>query len=386
MHFGRVSTVPDNDFTRPTLTEIVERVQTDLNSRLSGFPGFVDSRIGSSLLFVLAFVIGGISHLLHGHIEYVARQIIPDTARSDFLERWASFWGRFREVADFANGGADFTGVNGTDIPAGTEVQYGDGTLLTVDSLVTVAGGVAFVNLTAAEAGSSGNATGGTFVELVSPIPGIDSPGIVASAGITGGLDKEEDPELLRRLELRVQEPPQGGADADYVLWALERDAPGSGIGTDGHGIDVDRAFVSPAELGAGTVVVRFTTGPGGIAPPIPDAAEVTAVDTHMQIRKPVTAKLTVLAPVDDPIPLTITAQPNGDADVENEITSSLQSLFAREAVPGGTLKNSRIREAISAADGETSHTLDSVDGGSGLDDIVSAAGDLASLGVITFA
>jgi uncharacterized phage protein gp47/JayE len=372
-----------NTFIRPTLGEIRDRVQTDLNTRLSSFPTWLDSRLTRSLLFVLAHVLAGVAHLLHGHLAFIARQIIPDTARADFLDRWSTFWGVPRAVASQASGPVTFTGIDPTPIPLGTEVQIGDGTLYTVDASVLMSGGAATVQLTASETGLSGNAAAGVFVSLVTPIAGVDSPGTVDAAALTGGLDTELDDSLRDRLATRVQTPPQGGALADYIAWTQEKD-PNGPFG--GHGVDVDRVFVSPLELGAGTVVIRFTTGPGGASPPIPTGLENIAVAAHVLSRRPVTAIVGLLIPVADPIPLTITLTPNGDSATEAEVSQSLGAMFERLAVPGGTIDNSTIREAISASALEQSHTLDAVDGGSGLADIVSAPGDLAALGVVTFA
>lgn len=377
-----------NSFQRPTLAQIRDRVQTDLNTRLSSFPTWLDSRLTRSLLFVLAHVMSGVAHLIHGHLSFIARQIIPDTARADFLDRWASFWGVPRNVATQATGKATFTGADPTAIPIGTEFQYGDGTLLTADAGAVMVGGSATVDLTASETGSLGNADPGTLVSLVTPIAGVDSPGTVGAAGISGGLDVEADDRLLGRLEQRVQTPPQGGAAADYVAWSLESDTT-KGYGNPaitGHGVDVDKVFVSPLELGAGSVVVRFTTGSGGATPPIPTVLERTSVSAHIIQRAPVTALVNTEIMVLDPIPLTITLQPNGDPATESQVTASLTAMFEREGAPGGTIENSVIREAISASVLEQSHTLDAVDGGSGLDDIVSATNSYPTLGLITFA
>lgn len=377
-----------NSFVRPTLAQIRDRVQTDLNTRLASFPTWLDSRLTRSLLFVLAHVLAGIAHLIHGHLAFIARQIIPDSARSDFLDRWSTFWGVPRNVATQAKGPVTFTGIDPTPIPIGTEVQYGDGTLFTVDATVPMAGGSATVDITASETGALGNGIPGTLVSLVAPIAGVDSPGTVVGDGIVGGFDTELDDSLLTRLEQRVQTPPQGGADADYIAWALEID-PSRLYGNPpipGHGVPVDRVFVNPLELGAGSVVVRFTTGVGATSPPIPTALERFFVSAHILQQAPVTALVNTEIMTLDPIPLTITLTPNGDPATEAQVTQELLAMFEREAEPGGTIENSVIREAISASALEQSHTLDVVDGGSGLDDIVSPINSYATLGVVTFA
>ena len=64
--------------------------------------------------------------------------------------------------------------------------------------------------------------------------------GAVEYPGIAGGADEQSDLLLLQRVLARLRQPPHGGADFDYIRWALE--VPG-----------VTRAWVYPLELGAGT-------------------------------------------------------------------------------------------------------------------------------------
>ena len=61
---------------------------------------------------------------------------------------------------------------------------------------------------------------------------------------VTGGTDAETDDQLRARILHRIQNPPMGGAQADYVTWALA--VPG-----------VTRAWAA-SEQGIGTMTVRF--------------------------------------------------------------------------------------------------------------------------------
>ena len=89
-------------FQRPTLAELVERISADLTSRLS-LAGAVLRR---SVIFVIARVVAGAAHMLHGHIEFLSRQIFPDQSEAEFLVRHASLFGLTRNPATFANGNA----------------------------------------------------------------------------------------------------------------------------------------------------------------------------------------------------------------------------------------------------------------------------------------
>lgn len=348
-------------FQRPTLIELKERVAADLDSRLPGS----DARLRRSNTAIIATVHAGAVHGLHGHLEYLSKQILPDTAEEEYLERWASIWGVARKEAAAAAGTVTFTGTNGAVIAAGTPLQRSDGAEFTVDVDVVIAAGVAAAAVTAVDAGSACNTAAGSTLTLVSPIAGVNAAVTVTIGGISGGTDIESDDDLRSRLLFAIRQPPHGGADFDYVEWALE--VPG-----------VTRAWCYPAYLGAGTVglAVVCDDQPGGI---IPDAAKVQEVQAYIDSLRPVTADVTVWAPIAKPLDLVIELAPSTVA-VQAAVEAELADLITREAVPNGTIYVSHIREAISLAAGEIDHTLVSPTA-----DFTCVGGEIAVMGAITW-
>lgn len=348
-------------FQRPTLTEIIDRDLADMSSRVVGVDGAVLRR---SVLGVIARTLAGASHELHGHLDYLARQIIIDTAEVEYLERWASVWGVQRRAAEFAVGSVTFTGTNGSVIPEGTLVQRQDGAQFETTAEATIASGTATAAVQAVTAGAAGNTAAAVTLSLVQPVSGVQSAATVAAGGLTNGSDTEDDDSLRARLLARIQEPPHGGAAHDYIAWALE--VPG-----------VTRAWVYPMEMGPGTVTVRFVRD--NDASPIPDAAEVAAVQAHIEEVRPVTAEVFVVAPVAVPLNLTIQIAPDTTA-IRAAIEAEIRDLMQREAEPGGTILVSHLREAISIAPGEFDHVLVSPAA-----NVTHTAGQLAVLGTITW-
>lgn len=358
-----------DSFQRPTLAELVTRISNDLKSYTGQ-----DSFVRRSMTWILARILAGAVHLLYGFASWIARQILPDTASDALLLRHASLYGLTPIPATFAAGDVEFPGTNGTEIEAGTILQREDGAEFTVTTGGTVSGGVVTVTATAVVAGLAGNCAAGTTLALASPIAGITGDGTVADApdDIAGGRDEETVEELRTRFLARKAQQPQGGALADYDQWTRAAVADVSGV------------FVVPGEFGAGTVGVRFTVQGTG-AGIIPDAGQVSDVQGYIDVKKPVTADVTVLAPDGLAVTLTIAVVPNTTA-VKAAVAAELDALFVREAKPGGTIPNSRIREAISRAAGETSHTLSAVGGGAGTADVVQDSSEVAYLGTITWA
>ncbi|KAL6953375.1 hypothetical protein U1Q18_052069 [Sarracenia purpurea var. burkii] len=74
----------------------------------------------ASVLSVLARVFAGAAHLHWGFLEWIARQVFPDTAEAEYLERWAAVYGIYRTPATYASAEVQVSGTNGTVLPAGT--------------------------------------------------------------------------------------------------------------------------------------------------------------------------------------------------------------------------------------------------------------------------
>lgn len=327
-------------FKTPDLATLIESSETDIEARLPG----ADARLRNSNLNVLARVLAGGLQGIYSFDDWISKQILPDTAEAETLERQASIWGVTRVPAAFAIGNVTINGTDGSVIPAGTRLRRSDNVEYTTNAEATIASGTATAAMTAAVAAAEANASAAAAVNLVTPIAGVTNAAVIASGGLTGGADAETDPALLVRVLSRIQEPPHGGADFDYVKWALEQ--PG-----------VTRAWVYPQELGLGTVTVRFmmddTYGDG-----IPLAADVTAVQTALDLLRPVTADLTVVAPVAVPLNIVTLSISPSTSTVQTTIEAEVADLILREATPGATILISRLREAISIAAGETDHAL----------------------------
>lgn len=326
----------------------------------------VGALLPRSVELVLARLVSGASHALHGHIDWAVRQIIPATADAEFIDAHARRVGLVptRKPATFAQGNVTFTGTDNVDIPAGTRVRRADAAEYSTDADVTIASGTAVVAVTSVEAGLSQNTTTGTLLGLVSPISGVSNT--VTAGDLTGGTDRESDADLIERIYQRAQNVPMGGTAGDYVAWALQ--VPG-----------VTRAWCLPLYLGEpARVGLAFAVDndPDG---PIPDAGQVAAVQAYVDALRPVTANLTVFAPTELALDPFITLTPD-TSTVRAAVQLALEDLVRREGGPGSTLLVSHVREAISLAAGETDHTL-----GWPIGSIVVGDDKLLTLGTITW-
>ena len=128
--------------------------------------------------------------------------------------------------------------------------------------------------------------------------------------------------------------------------------------------------------MGPGTVGVLFILADGSI----PAGPLVEAVQDHVELQRPVTAEVLVMAPVTLAVDLTIRLQPDTLA-TRAAAQAELQAMLLREAEPGLAVPLSRLGAAISSAAGVYSHQIMAP-----AEDIAVAAGQIARLGTVTWA
>lgn len=353
-------------FTRPELAELITRVGGDLRGRLE----IAGPLLRRAMVDVLANVFAGAVHTLHGYLDWLAKQLFADTAEREQLLRKAALYGITPVAATFATGNVTATGTNGSVIPSGTILRLDAVTSYRVTTGQTIASGTATLPVTAVLAGAAANLPATAALTFESPIAGVNASAVVAAGDIDGGVDEEGTEEVRDRLLLRLQEPPQGGADQDYEAWALAV-------------AGVTRAWVYPHEDGLGTVVVRFVLDNDPVSI-FPDAGEVAAVQAALDEQRPITAEVTAEAPTELEVDFTIDLTPD-NADTRAAVIAELTDLLLRVAEPGdgagrGTVLLSAIRTAVGIAEGVTDYTVTVPSA-----NVVPAVGELPVVGDFTW-
>jgi len=364
-------------FQRPSLSDIISRVEGDLKGALG-----IVTILRRSFLSAIARAIAGASHTLHGHLVFISKQIFPDQAEAEFLDRWGSLYGIARNPATKAELEIDIVFAAAGTAPAGTVYQRTDSKEYILQADVTAtAAGTETGSVIASDLGEASNMANGDVLSLQSSIANVDGDAAVSST-LVEGEDAETDSSYRQRIVSRIQERPSGGTVADYEAFALSVSG-------------VSRAWVFPGYRGEGTVDVSFLELDGEVEV-IPDSAKVAEVQEAIDAEKPVTADSNVFAPIDNPVDFTISLKPN-TAAVRAAVESELGDLFIREAEVKGAYKAvgesftgkiplSRINEAISLADGEEDHVITSPSAcPSGGDPVPETNGGILTLGTVTF-
>jgi uncharacterized phage protein gp47/JayE len=349
-------------WTTPTLDEVRKQNRDYITARLHSA-----AMIPNSVLRVLADANAGLAFLVLLYIDWLSRQLLPDTAETEWLDRHAEIWlpGAGRKPATFASGSGAVTGIGGTVLPQATQLVGSAGVLYETTEQIIVGTGATPVGIRAIDAGAAGNLDEGSSLAFVNALAGVD--GIVTIVTMDGGVDMETDDELRERVLERIRQPPMGGAAYDYVAWAKQ--VPG-----------VTRAWASP-EQGPGTMTVRFLMDDlRADDDGWPTPADIETVAAYIDLRRPVTVKdCYVMAPIKEFLDMTITDLVSDDEATRAAIEQSIQNMLYAQASPGQTIYRSWVDEAISNAVGEDHHTLTFDDA------VMPAPGYMALLGTILY-
>lgn len=305
--------------TIPTIAELESQIVTAIEGKIGQtVPAFI-----RAFFRILAKGVAGVLSLGYRFASWCLDQTQPATANEFWLTIWGNRYGVIRAPAVAWRGTATATGINGTDIPAGTLWQTSANVVYSQESLVTIAGGTATVTIKALTRGTGSSLADTTPLTTVSPIAGSDNTAEVAST-LTDGVDKQPLEEYRAEVMNRIAYRPQGGAIPDYVIWA--REVPG-----------IVAAFV---EGGGGDVTVYPLIALTGVArvPGAPKIAEVLAYLTD-PIRKPLGANIFVLAATERTCAVTVTTGTIGGValttgqkiSVEDAVYASIYASYPKQ-------------------------------------------------------
>ncbi len=272
--------IPDPPFGDQTEEAVRERMFSNMDSGLDQAQG----SMAHNLIAPLAIELNKLWVALDQVVEFGFAQ----TTYGQFLDARAEEHGVTRKAATKATGTVTFTGTNGTEVAAGTQVSNtvlagspDEPVVFETDALGTVSGGVADIAVTAIEAGTAGNLPANSIdrmVTVVGLITAVDN-----AAEITGGTDEETDDELRVRLLAAIAARVGAGTQDDYVIWASEVE----GVG---------KVTAEPLWAGAGTVRVMILDTDFQPA----SAGLQTLVDDHIQTLRPIGADVTIDTPTLD--------------------------------------------------------------------------------------
>jgi uncharacterized phage protein gp47/JayE len=360
---------------RPTLPQLLARVQQDIKTRVPGSNPFL--RWSSER--VLGTSLAGLAHELHGRLQFLANQIVPnDTMDDSFADAAAAVWlknpvtltPQGRKEPSAASGPVVITATGAGDLPVNSVLERSDGALfLTAADCPFSGAGTQDVQVIAAVAGSAGNTDAGTTLTLQSPPDGISATATVDTDGIVNGQDKETTPQLVARILQAIANHTNDGAAGDYEEWALSV-------------AGVTRAWEFPQLFGIGTVAVYIASDTAGGGVGASDTL-VASVQAYLDTVRPVTVKqCTVYSIAANAIAFRIHIINPADNTTANQaaIAAAISDTVLRVSGAGITLQAADIYAAIAAGSGFSGFVLEEPTGAVGC-----PPGQVVTVGAVTF-
>lgn len=306
----------------PKLREVRISVRDDITAAFNGAV-----IIGNSVLRVMADVMSGLAHLTLRYIDWLARQFLPDTAETEWLDRHGDLWlvnadgSVGRKGATLAAGTATINGTSGFILASGTTFQASTGIGYELTEQITLGDVATVIHVRALTGGVIGNLGADDTIGLIDLIQGVDNDAIVVV--IDGGTDAENDDDLRARILYRIQQPPMGGDASDYVVWATAVSG-------------VTRAWAAPLEMGLGTMTIRFMMDDlRASANGFPNMSDIANVTTYIDSKRPVAIKdRWILAPIPEPIDFSISGLNPDTVAVRAAIEVNVRQMLREKAAP----------------------------------------------------
>ncbi len=355
-------------FTKPTLQNLIDAVRADMFSR---FPS-LDASLPNSFAGSLSEVIAGGNYGLYGYLDFISRQVFPDTASDEYADRWGAILGLPRRAAERADGNATFTGTIGSSVTTGATLTSSAGVIYEVVTGFTLAATSELHEVRAVETGEAGNLDAAAVLTFVSVPAGIGSTATVDGSGLTGGLDLETDASYVTRILERFAAPPKGGAINDYIGWVKESS-------------DATRVFVfdyvEPGleTIAAGQVLVYFAIDDADHAGGIPTSGEVSDVQDYLDTVRPLGMRPTAAAPVATAVDFTVSITPDTVA-TRAAVEAELADMIKTAGGIGSTIKLYDIYEAMSLVPALTDWDVTAPSAS-----VTTTAGHIHTLGTVTF-
>lgn len=200
--------------------------------------------------YVRAQAFGNELEIAMANAQVKADAMMPDTAEDEDLDRWLDLYEIPRREAAGAVGNITLSSTAATTVTTGTQLVDSSGLRFEV-----VTGGIyangATIEVQGVDTGSDTNHAAGDTLRWVSQPAFSAATALVATGGLTGGVDDEDDETARQRLYDHLREPPSAG-NAQHVATICEESST-----------LVQKAFPYPTVNGpsnVGVAVVGYAT------------------------------------------------------------------------------------------------------------------------------
>lgn len=301
------------------------------------------------LIKIISEVEAGIYYSLLGDIEFLKKQIFPDTAEKEYLRaHWSD-----RVVPlypETASGTVKIKGVAGVSIPAGCIFSSLQGkTYFNDKSYIVGENGTVEVEVQAENMGSDSNLKYGSKLTLSSNLIANIESEVTVEKDISGGTDGETDENYLLRV-MNYMRGDLNGKSGDFTTWALNSSS------------EVSKAWEFKHFSRFGSLLITVVGGDENNG--FSKVSNIQKIQEYIESQAPpviFTVKSADLIEINFAIGL-----PNLNENTvknRNEIESSIKSYFNSKAQPDMHIKGATYRDVIVNGDTITEAELSIVGG-----------------------
>lgn len=251
--------------------------------------------------------------------EIISMSVLPipdntmiDTAEGIFLDRKALDFNEARNASKSSVGILEFTGTEGTIIPAGTVATSDYLEFVTTKETMILPSGTCEVCTTATTEGQSGNVAALKIETLKLYMDGVRS--VINPEPFTGGVDEESDTSFRERVLEKIRKPITSGNKNHYIYWTKQV----SGVG---------KAKAISCWNGNGTVKIIVLSDQYDV----PDDNLIQKVIKNIEENRPIGAEVTVSKAIPLSVNVSITvvlAKGYVAEDIKKKITISLEAYL----------------------------------------------------------
>jgi uncharacterized phage protein gp47/JayE len=126
----------------PTLKDVRRLTRDYVTSQLGA-----RSLIPNSVLRIMSDAKAGLAHLVLLYIDWLSKQLLPDTAETEWLDRHGQIWltnadgSKGRKAATYASGTVSLTGAQGIIVPMATGLTSAAGVSYETTEEITIGSG-----------------------------------------------------------------------------------------------------------------------------------------------------------------------------------------------------------------------------------------------------
>lgn len=199
------------------IEEIKNKIYNQFYSRLKP----LENTPKNDLVKVISEVESGIYHSILGDIDFLKKQIFPDTAEKDYLRaHWSDRVPPLYPAT--ASGTIEIKGTAGVSVPSGSVWKSTQGkTYFTTNSYVIGSDGTVEAEVQAENMGADSNLSAGSKLTLSSNLIAYVESEATVKKNIAGGTDGETDENYLVRV-MNYYKASVNGKKGDFISWALE--------------------------------------------------------------------------------------------------------------------------------------------------------------------